>query len=207
MVRFSISSIGGLSCKDDVPLIDFISSCLHILGDGELNLLCVIWWRIWYVRNRWVHSGERINLGAMASWCSIYLAEYKAANLEDVEKQGMVITSPVRWRLPIVGLYKLNTDTSLDSSSQWIGLGMVIRDQDGNVMASSTQRVEANFSPKVADALTILWGFTFAIDTGLLLVYVESDTIEVVNLVKKFQLRLVCILGTLESFCFVMLVV
>ncbi|KAI9195822.1 hypothetical protein LWI28_018444 [Acer negundo] len=97
----------------------------------------------------------------------------------------MVIPCPVCWQPPSSGLYKLNTDASLDSTSQQIDLGMVIRDQEGFIMGSSAQRVDANFSPKVAEALAILRGLIFAVDIGLLPVSVELDTLEVVSLINS----------------------
>ncbi|KAK0603417.1 hypothetical protein LWI29_004743 [Acer saccharum] len=177
--RGAILDASDLRLEDTAPFIDFVSSCLHILDDGELDLICIIWWRIWYDRNLWVHSGERINLGDVAAWCSSYLREFKDANLVEDGRLGMVIPSPARWQPPSSGLYKLNTDASLDSTSQRIGLGMVIRDQEGFVMGSSAQRVDVNFSPKVAEALAILRGLIFAVDTRLLLVSVKSDVLEV----------------------------
>ncbi|KAK2634259.1 hypothetical protein Ddye_029051 [Dipteronia dyeriana] len=96
-----------------------------------------------------------------------------------------MVVNQVRWRPPIYGSYKLNTDTSLDISSQQIGLGMVIQDQDGNMMGSSAQKVKTNSTPKAAEACAILRGLTFAFVTGLLLVLVKSDALEVVNMIKS----------------------
>ncbi|KAK3193676.1 hypothetical protein Dsin_024986 [Dipteronia sinensis] len=52
-------------------------------------------------------------------------------------------------------------------------------------MASSAQRIEANYSPQVAEAVTIYRGLRFAIDSGLGLIMVESDATSVVKWINE----------------------
>ncbi|KAK0576028.1 hypothetical protein LWI29_027236 [Acer saccharum] len=63
---------------------------------------------------------------------------------------------------------------------------MVIWDQEGNVMSSPVRKKLKRISPQ---KLQKLWqffgGLTFAIDTGLLPVLVESNVLEVVNLINS----------------------
>ncbi|KAK1566722.1 hypothetical protein Q3G72_003368 [Acer saccharum] len=154
-VRSSIYSFGGLRCRGNVPFIDFFSSCLHLLGYDELELLSLVLWQNWYLRNQWIHGGEQetLSLWVFGMWS-------------------------------FLGIYKLNTDASLDACSHHIGLGFVIRDCVGAIMATNAQRVEVNLTPKLAEALAILRGFTFAIDSGLLPIINESDALDVFNLIK-----------------------
>ncbi|KAK3192969.1 hypothetical protein Dsin_024279 [Dipteronia sinensis] len=50
-------------------------------------------------------------------------------------------------------------------------------------MGSSAQRIEANFSPQIAEAVAILRGIVFAKDMGFLPAVVESDALGVVNII------------------------
>ncbi|KAK2635623.1 hypothetical protein Ddye_030415 [Dipteronia dyeriana] len=58
-------------------------------------------------------------------------------------------------------------DAAVDVDRQGIGVAMVIRDHKGFVMASSFQRIEACYSPQVAEAVVVLRGIDFAVDTNL----------------------------------------
>ncbi|KAK3199349.1 hypothetical protein Dsin_022764 [Dipteronia sinensis] len=50
-------------------------------------------------------------------------------------------------------------------------------------MAVSAQRIQASYSPQVAEAVALLRGIILAAETGLSPIVVESDPLGVVNLV------------------------
>ncbi|KAK3230120.1 hypothetical protein Dsin_002001 [Dipteronia sinensis] len=61
---------------------------------------------------------------------------YRAANMiSDSSCERDIVPHVVRWKPPGIGLYKFNTDASLDVLSHRTGLGMVIPDHTGFVMA------------------------------------------------------------------------
>ncbi|KAK2657148.1 hypothetical protein Ddye_010200 [Dipteronia dyeriana] len=66
-------------------------------------------------------------------------------------------------------------------SPQLAGFGIVIRDSEGFVMASSSQKIEASFSPQIAEATVILSGFQLALDTGLSPCRIDSNVEVIVN--------------------------
>ncbi|KAK3225347.1 hypothetical protein Dsin_005209 [Dipteronia sinensis] len=73
------------------------------------------------------------------------------------------------WFAPHAGVYKINTDTAIQEKDQVVGVGVIIRDLVGQVMAMSTQKVAAFFSPPVAEASVILRGFQFETDSAAVL--------------------------------------
>ena len=66
-----------------------------------------------------------------------------------------------------------------------LGLVIVIHDSEGMVMASSSQKIVANFTPQVAKAMAILRGLYFARDAGLVSMVVESNVVVMVKWVKE----------------------
>ncbi|KAK3227196.1 hypothetical protein Dsin_007058 [Dipteronia sinensis] len=52
--------------------------------------------------------------------------------------------------------YKINTDAAVDRVREVIEIGIVIRDEAGLVMASSSQRITTTFTPQVAEAVAVL---------------------------------------------------
>ena len=54
-VRFD-SGIGDLDCGlDSRSFFDFAQLCMERLDTAVFELLCVVWWRIWFRRNQIVH--------------------------------------------------------------------------------------------------------------------------------------------------------
>ncbi|KAK3184943.1 hypothetical protein Dsin_032229 [Dipteronia sinensis] len=61
----------------------------------------------------------------------------------------------------------------------------VIRDCQGQVMASSIQRIKAMFRPMVAEAMAVLCGVTFGLESGLVPFVFETDALGVVNMINS----------------------
>ncbi|KAK1569107.1 hypothetical protein Q3G72_032578 [Acer saccharum] len=122
----------------------------------------------------------------VVSWSMGYVSDYNSANLKtEIIREVGGEPQMIRWKSPGSGMYKLNIDVYLEMGLRKTGLGMVIWDHTGFMMASSAQRIEALYTPQIVKALAILQGLTFAIETGLYPVIVESDAFEVVNLVNS----------------------
>ena len=75
---------------------------------------------------------------------------------------------------PDLGSYKINSDAALDMVGHTVGVGVVIRNSDGLVMASNSQEIATTFSPQVAEAVAICRGLQLAVDSGLIPCMLES---------------------------------
>ncbi|KAK3221600.1 hypothetical protein Dsin_008625 [Dipteronia sinensis] len=111
------------------------------------------------------------------------MVEFQKANEMRVGSNGAAASTVIRWRPPTANVYKLNTDAALDVGRGIVGVGAIIRNHQGHVMGSTSQRLEATFSPKEAEAMAILRGIEFAVGSGLMPVVIESDSLGVVNLI------------------------
>ncbi|KAK2661889.1 hypothetical protein Ddye_000463 [Dipteronia dyeriana] len=69
---------------------------------------------------------------------------------------------------------KINIDAVIDKVSKIVGIGIIIRDYMGIVVASSIQRISATYDPHVAEAITLCMGLVFAM-------YIGSDAKVVVD--------------------------
>ncbi|TXG72859.1 hypothetical protein EZV62_001438 [Acer yangbiense] len=54
-IRAASMLSGGGSFLDSTPFSDFILACWDRMNVEEFELLCVVWWRIWFSRNQVVH--------------------------------------------------------------------------------------------------------------------------------------------------------
>ena len=106
-------------------------------------------------------------------------------NLGTGNLAGQMRQNEIKWHPLESGLLKLNTDAAIDARNQCVGLGMVIRDHSGSVIASGCQRIVVRFTPQVAEAMAIWRGKTFVKEKGLEPVVNESDDLGVVNMINS----------------------
>ncbi|KAK2654361.1 hypothetical protein Ddye_014217 [Dipteronia dyeriana] len=106
--------------------------------------------------------------------------------MRPLRREGVVHVVPrdVKWQPPTEGHYKVNCDASLDVQNQVVGIGLIICDSFGLVMAAAAQRIRASYSPLIAEVVAVLHGVDFAVNTGLWPLLIETDALRVVNMVK-----------------------
>ncbi|TXG52844.1 hypothetical protein EZV62_022013 [Acer yangbiense] len=109
-----------------------VDVCADMLSKRELELQCIVFWRSLFLRNQAVHGNGEQDLEKVVDWSRHYHKEFydAAVVVTDVRRLGNPIH--VHWQAPSDGVYKLNTDASLDTRRQKVGLGMVIRNHLGS---------------------------------------------------------------------------
>ncbi|KAK2641549.1 hypothetical protein Ddye_023312 [Dipteronia dyeriana] len=133
------------------------------------------------MKNQLFYGKDKVRADSIVNWCKEYISEYTTANQsKDMADSGDVVPHLILWKPFVGGSYKFNIDAAIDVCHLRVGLNMVIRDHTGFMMASSAQRINAI---QIVEVLAILRGLVFTIESGLLPVVVESDTLEVVNMI------------------------
>ncbi|KAL6219801.1 hypothetical protein ACLB2K_007560 [Fragaria x ananassa] len=89
-------------------------------------------------------------------------------------------------------MYKLNIDGAVNLKNGRRGLGVVIRNEKGELMGASAQEVVGTFSPLVTELMALKTGLCFAIDLRTLPMVVEMDCTEAVCLINASD---TCIAG------------
>ncbi|KAK9285435.1 hypothetical protein L1049_024628 [Liquidambar formosana] len=153
---------------------------LYQHADKELfaQILLTLW-AIWLGRNRWVFEGIRDEP---------YVTVGKAAMLwhdfsEAAVTQGNLTRSRplIHWRPPQMGVYKINVDGALFKEHHCVGLGVIVRDWEGQVIAASSKKLSGTFPVAVVEAMAVRYALVLAHELGLHSVEVEGNSIEVVN--------------------------
>ncbi|KAK0579034.1 hypothetical protein LWI29_019957 [Acer saccharum] len=82
---------------------DFFFYCSGNLGRNELELFCVLLWRVWFLRNQVVHGGVHQDVENAVYWAEEFLADfYKATSVPNVQSVH-AIPHDVKWRPPVSG--------------------------------------------------------------------------------------------------------
>ncbi|KAL5851651.1 hypothetical protein ACOSQ3_006769 [Xanthoceras sorbifolium] len=104
---------------------------------------------------------------------AVFLEEFRAARAGG--ERSLSQPSVGRWCLPAEGLFKVNSDAYVRVHDRVVGLGFVVRDHLGAVIATGTNRLDASLSPQFAETLAIKLGVEVAIESGLCPVLLEFD--------------------------------
>lgn len=178
---------GGISYNNFSSLHDWIDHNFKSLDDGTLCKLIIICWAIWRARNDKVWNHKVSSPNAVVDQALIFLQEW--TNVHPIEEEVSASSSQISiWSKPPTGYLKINVDAGIDFTARKMGLGMVIRDSDGDLIAARMIPWPTVYEPGEAEALTIRealkWIKSFSLDR----IQVESDCLQVVNAIHNCHL-------------------
>ncbi|KAK1575093.1 hypothetical protein Q3G72_002533 [Acer saccharum] len=151
----------------------------------ELNLLCIISWRIWCLRNSFVHNGGVPNYYEVLWWSRNFAGGCQAPSTVRTNVINSSFGEDCGWKVLELGLYKANCSARSDVFRRKVGIEIVIRDNSGAVMASCSQIIDACYDERVAGIIAIYRGILFSKDCGLFTCVFESDKRGVVNCIQS----------------------
>ncbi|KAK0599376.1 hypothetical protein LWI29_004739 [Acer saccharum] len=156
-IRGNFSQLKALNLSDNLHFHEFMLCCLRSLSSPQMELICVVFWRIWFCRNRLVHDLDHADSGDVVLWASNFLDEWKLA-LHMGPPNLSSNAELAKWKPPGRGVWKINSDAATCHSLRKIGLGIVIRDSSGSVKAAGSFKEQAMFSALAAEAMAVWRG-------------------------------------------------
>ena len=97
--------------------------------------------------------------------------------------------SQLEWANPPKGCYKVNVDAAINVSNQKAGLGVVIRNSMGKVVAAAVQGAPYRGDVACMEAEAVLFGIQSAQQAAVFPIIIESDSKEVVDLSLKKKIN------------------
>nr|XP_023918260.1 uncharacterized protein LOC112029812 [Quercus suber] len=82
----------------------------------------------------------------------------------------------IRWTLPNFPWYKNNIDAAIFTVSKFVGIGVVVRDHEGSVVAALSKCMPVSLGPLEGEVKAMHEAITFAKDIGLQDVIFETDS-------------------------------
>ncbi|XP_075645829.1 uncharacterized protein LOC142616999 [Castanea sativa] len=86
-----------------------------------------------------------------------------------------------RWRAPPEDMAKINFDGAVFSGENKSGIGVVIRDSAGLVIASCSKKLQQAYGSAEVEALAAATALSFAADVGVNRAVLEGDSLEVIT--------------------------
>lgn len=167
-----------------------IIGLLQILPQQQTNiegaLVAALLWVIWNARNKWLFEGKKENPIIAVARAESVVESYRKVKQPEMNFVGSQKAEELnQWCPPPKDWLKINVDAAVDADKQMAGLGVVIRDQEGNCKAAAVKTSKVFGSVAMAEAAAMEWGLQVALRVGVTAGIFESDSLEVVELVNK----------------------
>ncbi|KAL5555479.1 hypothetical protein UlMin_037715 [Ulmus minor] len=166
---------------------EFLLSANDALSSENLEFLCILLWRIWFRRNKWIHEKIWLDDESCFSWARQHLTDFVEANCRKGDSLKKATVSS--WQAPEIGVVKVNSDAAWCSNLKQFGLGSVIRDYTGKVLGSVATPIHSLVSVAVAESWALEKGISLAKHLGYSTVILESDCLGVIKALESSTLH------------------
>jgi hypothetical protein len=164
---------------------DFMSMMEYLLERctaEEVQLGVIVARQIWHRRNQVVFGGKftspkEILTTAQSQMESVCVAE------QQIRKQRRPVRRPeaIDWQKPPMGVCKVNWDAAVDNHGRRIGIGAIVRDHNGVVLAMLSETVASIKDPATAEAMAARRGVELSKSMGIMKLILEGDALQIVQ--------------------------
>ncbi|XP_074265059.1 uncharacterized protein LOC141587475 [Silene latifolia] len=171
-------------------IMDWFRRCKEVDLREDICKKIMVLWAIWNERNKVFHGGEEGCPKTILDGALRYHKTYSesAGGMMVRRKAGNGETHSTTWIAPPEGWWKINVDAAT-FDEQGCGMGVVIRDHNGEVGRAAVKQVRTQWSVEIIEAKAALLGVNMAIQMGVTKVIIESDCLQLVNALKKNEVQ------------------
>ncbi|KAI9152736.1 hypothetical protein LWI28_000226 [Acer negundo] len=160
-------SIKGLSC------LDMLSWLAVNVKKSELEFVCMLLWGVWFNRNARSHALILRSPNEVVYWVSGLLTEFHSSHkIFILKNKAPMVLPPLAFSPPSTGELKLISN---------VGVGVVIRNDIGQVVVAMTKFVLGFFSAEMVELLALREGLLSAKNLGFIANWVEVDAANVAS--------------------------
>jgi hypothetical protein len=141
---------------------------------------------LWLCQNACFFGKEVSSPNQLVQFAQAMMANYKSVNMGETQSPTNTAETTKRWKALEQGCLKLNWDAELGSSPSRMGVGAMLRDEQGRVrVAMATAMVIPNFI--VVEVVALWKAVNFCLDLGYKRVIFEGDSMQVVQSMNQEQ--------------------
>uniref|UniRef100_A0A2C9V6E1 RNase H type-1 domain-containing protein n=1 Tax=Manihot esculenta TaxID=3983 RepID=A0A2C9V6E1_MANES len=152
---------------------EWLWKVLNLFNDSDVALALVLCWCLWEARNKCVWQQQTSTAVQIWSNAQLLFRQWTAA----FKAPAMVIQPQPRqraWSAPPVGWVKANVDASTKSAGQ-IGIGGVVRGDNGEFLACKMAVIPQSLSPRDAKLVAIREVLSWLKSTSWRNIVIETD--------------------------------
>ena len=171
---------------------EHLLNCVQTLSTTELKLFAMMSWSLWYQRNC-VRLNKPVEpVASLLPRTYELLQEYIDVQERPIQNQIQAVgqiqsRTTVSWKPPAMGRVKINYDGAVFNKTGEAGIGVIIRNPQGVVMASLSQRIPFPHSVEAVEATAARVAVQLAYDLGFKEVEVEGDSINIVQALSQTE--------------------
>ena len=143
-----------------------------------LPLFAVTAWSVWFQRNKTRLKDNPLPLRNVAGFAKNYLCEFRGLDRKLPHRQ---LTSSPRWHPPNAGSVKTNYDGAMFGESDNAGIGVVIRNCEGQALAAFSEKIAKPPTVEILELLAARRAISFTAESGYDKFVCEGDSESVVN--------------------------
>jgi hypothetical protein len=175
-----------------MQLVEF---CLDRFSIEDMELMAVLSRRIWLRRNKFIFDSIFTHPQVIFSEAVALLDEYRMCNRREDELNTSnwlrhSVSAMTMWKPPPDAIIKVNSDASVNDKNQLIGIGIVARDNIGNVLGARAVLKHVVAAPKVVESMAALEAILFCKVAGFMEVILEGYAKQVFDDVNSASLIL-----------------
>ncbi|KAK9984589.1 hypothetical protein SO802_034114 [Lithocarpus litseifolius] len=145
----------------------------EVIGEDQVEQIATISWALWHNQKEIRCGGARKSGKILFRWASDYLMEYRAAVAQTIPVPSLP-RHDATWCPPRGGHFKINVYGAIFSKQKAVGIGVVIRDDEGRLEAALSKKILVHMGVLEVEAKALKTGFLFAKDVGVRDVILEG---------------------------------
>ncbi|XP_015383105.1 uncharacterized protein LOC107175839 [Citrus sinensis] len=172
-----------VSCVDKVytfaeqSMSYVLQGMTEMLNRTDFELLVACFWSIWHARNLFLFEGKKADPLVSMAKAEAVLDSYKRVKIPSSSHlESKITVKQQRWKPPPQGWIKINVNAATKIEKQVAGLGIVLRDFNGSVVAAAVKPSKFYGDIIFAEAEAIEWGLQVARFISMASIIVEIDS-------------------------------
>jgi ribonuclease HI len=132
--------------------------------------------QIWLRRNKWLYEGTFTSPNDIVNATANYAEDFKLANEKPIPKVYVNENGQdEKWTAPTHGWYKANWDFAFNNSAGRMGVGVIVRDEKGEVAVAWSKSCLGSLEPTTGEAFALFHAVTLCNDVMFPNVILEGD--------------------------------
>jgi ribonuclease HI len=156
------------------------------LDEDDLQIFVFVARQIWFRRNKFIFDGKFQSPSMVNQIATTQLQGYRKVEEEHRRGRSAVPVPTVPWwKKPPAGSTKLNWDAAIDKQGARMGVGVVARNHNGDVVGAMCMTKPHIVDPTTAEAVGAWQTVEFCRQMGFSEIIIEGDSIEVVQALRR----------------------